>query len=56
MITFIILMTILLILITGGIIAFSIFGAGCFIVFGDLIVCAILIIWIIKKIIARKKQ
>lgn len=55
MILFTILLLILLILIAVGIVAFSAFGAGCIILFGDVIVCIVLIIWIIKKMIKRKK-
>ena len=55
MILFTILMLILLLLIVIGIVAVSVFGAGVIIIFGDVIVCAILIIWIIKKMFTKKR-
>ena len=45
---------VILILITAFVI--SIFGAGFMIIFGDVIVCILIIAWIIKKIISRKKD
>ena len=43
---------VILILITAFVI--SIFGAGFIIIFGDVIVCVLIIAWIIKKIISKK--
>lgn len=45
---------VILILITAFVI--SIFGAGFIIIFGDVIVCVLIIAWIIKKIISKKKD
>lgn len=45
---------IILILITAFVI--GIFGAGFIIIFGDVIVCVLIIAWIIKKIISKKKD
>ena len=39
-----------------GIIAVSVFGAGIIILFGDVIVCAAIIIFIINKIIKNFKE
>ena len=55
MVLFIILLLILVILVVIGIIAVSAFGAGIIILFGDVIVCAAIIIFIISKIIKNKK-
>jgi O-antigen/teichoic acid export membrane protein len=56
MILFTILLLTLLLLIVVGVVLFSVFGAGVIIIFGDVIVCAIFIIWIIKKLIAKKRK
>ena len=45
---------VMLILITAFVI--SIFGAGFIIIFGDVIVCVLIIAWIIKKVISKKKD
>lgn len=45
---------VILILITAFVI--SIFGAGFIIIFGDVIVCVLIIAWIIKKVISKKKD
>ena len=45
---------VILILITAFVI--SIFGAGFIIIFGDVVVCVLIIAWIIKKIISKKKD
>lgn len=45
---------VMLILITAFVI--SIFGTGFIIIFGDVIVCILIIAWIIKKIISKKKD
>lgn len=39
-----------------SIIAISAGGAAFIIIFGDVIVCAIFIAWIIKRLITRKKK
>lgn len=54
MILFTVLLLTLILLIVIGVILFSLFGAGVIIIFGDVIVCAILIIWIMKKLILKK--
>ena len=46
---------ILVILIAFLLLAIGIFGAGAIIVFGDIIVCALIIGWIIKKLFFKKK-
>lgn len=56
MIMFTILMIILAILITVGVVLISVGGAFFIIVFGDLIVCAFIIIWCIKHLIKRRKN
>lgn len=56
MILFTILMLMAIILVIAAILLVSAFGAGVLIVFGDVIVCLILIIWIIKKLINRKNR
>jgi len=55
MILFTILVLILVLLLVFIAIMASALGASIIIVFGDVIVCAILIIWIIKKLIKGKK-
>ena len=54
MILFTVLLLTLILLIVIGVVLFSLFGAGVIIIFGDVIVCAILIIWIMKKLILKK--
>lgn len=56
MILFTIVLLTLLLLIGIGVASFSAFGAGVIIVFGDVIVCIILLIWIIKKLICKKRK
>lgn len=56
MILFTIVLLTLLLLIGIGVVLFSAFGAGVIIVFGDVIVCIILLIWIIKKLIRKKRK
>jgi len=55
MILFIILTLTLLFLLAFTVIALSFGGAVFIIIFGDVIVCAVLIIWLIKKIFFNKK-
>lgn len=55
MILFTILVLLLIFLLIFVAFMASLMGAGVIIVFGDVIVCIILIIWIIKKIIKRKR-
>ena len=45
----------LILLILGGflILTISAFGAGAIIIFGDVIICAVIIGWIIKKLFFR---
>lgn len=56
MIMFTILLITFLVLLATTILAISIGGAGFLIIFGDVIVCIILIAWIIKRRIQRKKK
>jgi len=56
MILFTILVLILILLLIFIAVFASVLGAGVFIVFGDVIICIILIIWILKKIIKGKKK
>lgn len=56
MITLTILVIIMVLLIIAAIVAASIGGALFMIIFGDLIVCALVIGFIIKKWIERKKK
>lgn len=59
MITFSILMIALIVLLTLGVLAVIFLGsfAGVFIfVFGDVIVCAVLIVWMIKCLFSKKKN
>lgn len=56
MITLTILALTLLILTMVVILSISIFGAAALIVFGDVIVCAIVLVWIIKKLFFKKKR
>ena len=56
MILFMILLFTLVFLVLFGIFALSLGGAAVIIVFGDVIVCAFLIAWIIKLIIRKKKR
>ena len=56
MILFIILMIILLILLIVGVLTISIGGAGFIILFSDIIVCAFIIVMIMKGLLNRKKD
>ncbi|MCM1525234.1 MAG: hypothetical protein NC120_12345 [Ruminococcus sp.] len=56
MITFSILVLTLAILIVTTVIAVSVGGAAFIIVFGDVIVCIAILIWLIKKIIEKRKK
>lgn len=55
MILFTILALVALFLIIFTVVAVSIGGAAFIIIFGDIIVCIAIIVWIIKKIMKRKK-
>lgn len=55
MFLFIILLLIVLILSVFLILALSVFGAGALIIFGDVIICILIIGWIIKKLFFKKK-
>lgn len=50
MFLFMILLVIGLLLLGFTALVISIFGAGALIVFGDVIICIIIIVWIIKKL------
>lgn len=56
MILFVILALIVVILMVAGIIVLSVGGASFVIIFSDVIVCAIFITWIIKRLIKQKKK
>ena len=56
MILFAILSIMFLILLAVAIVTISIGGAAFAVVFGDLIVCAVFIVLIIKRLIRRKKK
>jgi hypothetical protein len=56
MLLFIILALILLILWVVTVLAVSVGGAGAIILFGDVIVCMAIIIWIMRRISKRKKR
>ena len=56
MILFIILALTLLLLIAFVVIGFCIFGSVAIVIFGDVIVCAVLIVLIIKWLCTRKKK
>lgn len=55
MILFTILALIAIILTVFTVLLISAFGAGVLVVFGDVIICIVLIIFIIKKLINKKK-
>lgn len=55
MILFIILATIMILLVVATVLVISIAGAGAIIIFGDVIVCILIIAWIIKKVFFNKK-
>ena len=54
MITFIILAIILIALAIFTVVTVGTVGAAGIIVFGDVIVCIVLIVWIIKRLVNRK--
>lgn len=54
MITFTILMIILAILMVVSVIVISVGGAAFIIVFGDIIICVFILIWIIKNLFKKK--
>lgn len=56
MILFTILTIMLLSLIAITVIAVSIGGAAFIAVFGDVIVCVFLLVWIVKKLVSKKKK
>ena len=56
MILFTILALILVILLVVTVVATSIAGAGAIIVFGDVIVCIIFIVWLIRKLFFKKEK
>ena len=55
MILIILLSLIVLVLIAITVIVFTVGGALGIILFGDVIVCIVFLVWIIKKLIFRKK-
>ena len=56
MILFIILLLTLLTLMVFTILAVSAGGAVFIVLFGDVIVCILLIVWILKRLISKKKK
>lgn len=54
LITILLLMLILLTIIT--VLAVSVGGAVFIVVFGDVIVCIFLIVWLLKRLITKKKE
>ena len=56
MILFIILSLILIAITTITVLAVSTLGAAGIVLFGDVIVCGIIIGWILKRLITRKKN
>lgn len=54
MILFTILLIITLILVTLTVLAVALGGSAFVIIFGDVIVCIVLIVWIMKKLIKRR--
>ena len=56
MILFTLLAMILIILIAFILVVVSIGGASFIVIFGDVIVCIAIIMWMIKKIVNRKKR
>lgn len=55
MVLFIILLLTLIVLVTFTALAVSIGGAAVIIIFGDVIVCIFLIVWLLQKLIKRRK-
>ncbi len=55
MILFIVLLMTLIILVTFTAFAVSIGGATIIILFGDVIVCIFLIVWLLRKLIKRRR-
>lgn len=56
MFLFIILLLTILILSIFVVITIALFGTGFIIVFGDVIVCIVILTWLIKKIFFNKKK
>ena len=56
MVLFIILAFTALLLMVASIALLSVGGATFIVIFGDVIVCAFLIIWIIKRLLGKKKN
>ena len=55
MITFIILLATLLALALVAFILFSVGGIAFLVVFGDVIICTLIIVWIVKRIFGKRK-
>lgn len=56
MVLFMILLLTLLILVVFGVLAVSVGGATIIVLFGDVIVCAFIIVWIMKRLISKKRR
>lgn len=55
MILFIILLLTVLLLTVAGIAMLSVGGAAFIVLFGDVIVCAVLIVWIMKRLLKKRR-
>lgn len=56
MITFAVLSLMLIFVLIFSVLFISVTGAAGIVIFGDLIVCGLLIYWIIKKLVFKKKK
>ena len=56
MVTFIILLCTLLLVTVASIALLSVGGAAFIVVFGDLIVCALMIVWVMKRLLKKKTK
>ena len=56
MVLFTLLLLILVLLIAFTLVVASVFGASFIVVFGDVIVCIVLIVWILKGLCKKKKK
>lgn len=56
MILFTILLLTLVVLTIITVVATSIVGAGAIVIFGDVIICALLLVWLIKRLFFKKRK
>lgn len=54
MVLFTILLVTLIFLVIGLVLAIAIGGAGAIILFGDVIVCACIIVWIMRRLLKKR--